>query len=29
MNRLICIGIAGMLVFQIMVKVGMCMACFP
>lgn len=29
MNRLICIGIAGMLVFQIMVNVGMCMGIFP
>ena len=29
MNRLICIGIAGMLVFQIMVNVGMCMGVFP
>lgn len=29
MNRLICIGIAGMLVFQIMVNVGMCIGVFP
>lgn len=29
MNRLICVGIAGMLVFQIMVNVGMCMGVFP
>ena len=29
MNRLICIGVAGMLVFQIMVNVGMCMGVFP
>lgn len=29
MNRLICIGIAGMLVFQIMVNVGMCLGVFP
>lgn len=29
MNRLICVGIAGMLVFQIMVNVGMCMGIFP
>ena len=29
MNRLICIGIASMLVFQIMVNVGMCMGVFP
>ena len=29
MNRLICVGIAGMLIFQIMVNVGMCMGVFP
>ncbi|MDY2719463.1 MAG: FtsW/RodA/SpoVE family cell cycle protein [Candidatus Faecousia sp.] len=29
MNRLICIGIASMLVFQIMVNVGMCIGVFP
>lgn len=29
MNRLICVGFAGMLVFQIMVNVGMCMGVFP
>ena len=29
MNRLICVGIAGMLVFQIMINVGMCMGVFP
>lgn len=29
MNRLICVGIASMLVFQIMVNVGMCMGVFP
>ena len=29
MNRLICVGIAGMLVFQIMVNVGMSMGVFP
>ncbi len=29
MNRLICVGIAGMLVFQIAVNVGMCMGVLP
>ena len=29
MNRIICIGIAGMLLFQIMVNVGMCLGLFP
>jgi len=29
MNRLICIGIAGMLIFQISVNVGMCLGVFP
>mgnify|MGYP004596256973 CR=1 FL=1 len=29
LTRLICIGIAGMLLFQIMVNVGMCLGLFP
>lgn len=29
MNRIICIGIAGMLMFQIVVNVGMCVGLFP
>ncbi len=29
MNRIICIGIAGMLLFQIVVNVGMCVGMFP
>lgn len=29
LNRLICVGIAGMLVFQIAVNVGMCLGVFP
>ena len=29
MNRLICIGIAGMTIFQIAVNVGMCVGLFP
>lgn len=29
MNRLICVGIAGMLTFQIAVNVGMCVGLFP
>ena len=29
MNRLICTGIAGMLIFQIAVNVGMCLGVFP
>ncbi len=29
LNRLICIGIAGMLIFQIIVNVGMCLGLFP
>lgn len=29
MNRIICIGIAGMLLFQILVNVGMCVGLFP
>ena len=29
MSRLICVGIAGMLVFQIAVNVGMCLGLFP
>ncbi|MBO4418644.1 MAG: FtsW/RodA/SpoVE family cell cycle protein [Oscillospiraceae bacterium] len=29
MNRLICIGIAAMLIFQILINVGMCIGVFP
>ena len=29
MNRIICIGIAGMLLFQIIVNVGMCLGVLP
>jgi len=29
MNRIICIGIAGMLLFQIIINVGMCVGLFP
>lgn len=29
LNRLICIGIAGMLLFQILVNIGMCLGLFP
>ena len=29
MNRIICIGIAGMLFFQILINVGMCVGMFP
>ncbi len=29
MNRIICVGIAGMLLFQILVNVGMCLGVFP
>lgn len=29
MNRIICIGIAGMLLFQIVINVGMCVGLFP
>lgn len=29
LNRIICIGIAGMLLFQILVNVGMCVGVFP
>ena len=29
MNRIICVGIAGMLVFQIFINVGMCIGVFP
>ena len=29
MNRLICIGIASMLLFQILINVGVCLGLFP
>lgn len=29
MNRLVCIGIAAMLIFQILINVGMCIGVFP
>lgn len=29
MNRIICVGIAGMLLFQIIINVGMCVGLFP
>lgn len=29
LNRLVCIGIAGMLLFQILVNIGMCLGLFP